>query len=279
MHTSGPLRLAADVFRRRASQVAPTTPRCRCDVSVSVYSPPGLLLVELFEERPKAVARVPRQPQRPTAASALRLPPVPSHGLSRRRCGRSRTQPVTLRIGSVPCRLNGALPQPPAHPWRVSRVEKPVAARATARPSRLVMFGIHRPTRAHRRTLPRFQCLSLKRGYYDIISQPQRAPFWPFQRMLQMRFLRMRSPVSVSRTWVVQCHAHRRRDPCNPISPAWRCFKLARHSHTYGMAPRRRGHVFAAVYRSWAYRLSSYVPLPYQGCPGRSCVAVRSTLP
>jgi hypothetical protein len=112
MHTSGPLRLAADVFRRRASQVAPTTPRCRCDVSISIYSPPGLLLVELFGERHKAVWRVvPRQPQRPKAASALRLPPVPSHGLSRRRCGRSRTQPVTLRIGS------GALPQPPAHPW------------------------------------------------------------------------------------------------------------------------------------------------------------------
>ena len=77
----------------------------------------------------------------------------------------------------MPCRLNGALPQPPAHPWHVSRVEMPVAARATARPSRLVKFGIHRPTRVHRRTIPRFQCLSLKRGYYDIISQPQRAPF------------------------------------------------------------------------------------------------------
>ena len=159
----------------------------------------------------------------------------------------------------VPCRLNGALPQPPAHPWHVSRVEMPVAARATARPSRLVKFGIHRPTRAHRRTIPRFQCLSLKRGYYDIISQPQRAPFWPFQRMLQMRFLRMRSPVSVSRTWVVQCHAHRRRDPCNPLSLAWRCFKLARHSHTNGMAPRRHGQVFAAVYRSCAYQTVPYM--------------------
>ena len=83
----------------RASQVAPTTPRCRCDVSISIYSPPGLLLVESFRERHKAVGRVPRQPQRPKAASALRLPPVPSHGLSRRRCCRSRTQPVTLRIG------------------------------------------------------------------------------------------------------------------------------------------------------------------------------------
>ena len=56
----------------------------------------------------------------------------------------------------VPCRLNGALPHPPAHPWHVmhvSRVEMPVAARATlptARPSRLVKFGIHRPTRAYR---------------------------------------------------------------------------------------------------------------------------------
>ena len=89
----------------RASQVAPTTPRCRCDVSISIYSPPGLLLVESFRERHKAVGRVPRQPQpeRPKAAAALRLPPVPSHGLSRRRCGRSRTQPqaVTLRIGSA----------------------------------------------------------------------------------------------------------------------------------------------------------------------------------
>ena len=83
----------------RASQVAPTTPCCRCDVSISIYSPSGLLLVEISGNRPRPVGRVPRQPQRPKAASALRLPPVPSHGLSRRRCGRSRTQPVTLRIG------------------------------------------------------------------------------------------------------------------------------------------------------------------------------------
>ena len=38
---------------------------------------------------------------------------------------------------------------PTAHPWHVSRVEMLVAARDTARPSRFVKFGIHRPTRAN----------------------------------------------------------------------------------------------------------------------------------
>ena len=32
-----------------------------------------------------------------------------------------------------------------------------------------------------------------------------KSTFWPFQRMLQMRFIRMPSPVSVSRTWAVEC--------------------------------------------------------------------------
>jgi hypothetical protein len=185
----------------RASQVAPTAPSCRCDVSISSYSPHGLLLVELFGERSKAVGRVPRQPQRPKAASALRLPPVPSHGLSRRLAvGPARD--LRRYESAVPRRLSGALlpvafvraktscqgegcaqsddrarlpdraphrrtahararthaharthapalPQPTAHPWHVSRVEMLVAARATARPSRLVKFGIHRPTRAY----------------------------------------------------------------------------------------------------------------------------------
>ncbi len=92
----------------RASQVVPTTPPCRCDVSISIYSPPGLLLVESFRERHKAAGRVPRQPQRPKAASALRLPPVPSHGLSRRLAvGTARD--LRRYESAVPCRLNGAL--------------------------------------------------------------------------------------------------------------------------------------------------------------------------
>ena len=92
----------------RASQVAPTTPRCRCDVSISIYSPPGLLLVELFGERHKAVGRVPRQPQRPKAASALRLPPVPSHGLSRRLAVGTARDLRRYEL-AMPCRLSDAL--------------------------------------------------------------------------------------------------------------------------------------------------------------------------
>ena len=41
-----------------------------------------------------------------------------------------------------------------------------------------------------------------KTRYYFTAAK---STFWPFQRMLQMRFIRMRSPVPVSRTWAVEC--------------------------------------------------------------------------
>jgi hypothetical protein len=137
----------------RASQVAPTTPCCRCDVSISIYSPPGLLFG-------RAVLRTTQSRwARSTAAAASqgRLGTASSPGPEPRAVPSPlRSEPHATCDATnrhVPCRLNGALPQPPAHPWHVSRVEMPVAARATlptARPSRLVKFGIHRPTRAYR---------------------------------------------------------------------------------------------------------------------------------
>ena len=171
-------------------------------------------------------------------------------------------------------------PKPPAHPWHVSRVEMPVAARAPARPSRLVKFGPHRPTRAHRRTIhSKVPMLVAQAGlirYYFTAAKSTglAVPTHASDAVPSNAFARFRQS---HLGCAVPCA--RRRDPCNPISLAWRCFKLARHSHTYGMAPRRPGHVLAAVFRSCAYRPSSYVPLPYQGCPGRICMAVRSTLP
>ena len=62
------------------------------------------------------------------------------------------------------------------------------------------------------------------------------------ERVPWSAMVRRSAALSIART-----HAP---DPCNPISLARRCFKLARHSHTYAMAPRRHGHVFAAVSRS-----------------------------
>jgi hypothetical protein len=103
MHISGPLHRAPVVFRRRVRRRSLQPP-----LAVAATSPfPSIRLLascwaSLSENDTKQLGAfhgVPRQPQRPQAASALRLPPVPSQGLSRRRCGRSRTQPVTLRIG------------------------------------------------------------------------------------------------------------------------------------------------------------------------------------
>ena len=78
----------------------------------------------------------------------------------------------------------------------------------------------------------------------------------PVQRMLQMwvRFPQSpppSPPVALDRAF---CRARCRRDPGSPTSLAWRCSELARDTrrYAYGIAPRRHGHVFAALHRSCA---------------------------
>jgi hypothetical protein len=72
-------------FRRRVrSRSLPNSPLLslrRLHFHLLAFWPPS---GRVFRKPTKAVGHAPRQPQRPKAASALRLPPVPSHGRSRR---------------------------------------------------------------------------------------------------------------------------------------------------------------------------------------------------
>ena len=153
MHISGPLRLAADVFGGACVSGRSNHP------SLSLRR----LHFHLFASWPPVARAVRRTTQSRWARSTAAAAPQGRLGTASSPGPEPRAVPSPLRLEPhatcdatnrhVPCRLNGALPQPPAHPRHVSRVEMPVAARATlptARPSRLVKFGIHRPTRAYR---------------------------------------------------------------------------------------------------------------------------------
>ena len=150
MHISGPLRLAANVFggacvAGRSNHPSLSLRRLHFHLFAS-WPPVGRALLRTTHSRwARSTAAAASQGRLGTASSPgpePRAVPSPLRSEPHATCDATNWP--------VPCRLNGALPQPPAHPWHVSRVEMPVAARATARPSRLVKFGIHRPTRAYR---------------------------------------------------------------------------------------------------------------------------------
>ena len=123
MHISGPLRLAADVFGGACVAGRSNHP------SLSLRC----LRFHLFASWPPVAPSVSRTTQSRWARSTAAAAPQGRLGTASSPGPEPRAVPSPLRSEPhatcdatnrpVPCRLNGALPQPPAHPWHVSRVE------------------------------------------------------------------------------------------------------------------------------------------------------------
>ena len=135
----------------------------------------------------------------------------------------------------MPCNSNLCGFQAFLHPFQ-SICDKSLVLPTLFHPRRASLH-LHRGYDGTRPRLPR-EIRSGKARYYFTAAK---WVLWPFQRMPQMKFPEIPTPRFRQSHLTAHSRAHRRRDTHNAIWLAFRCCKLARHSHTYGMPSTTRG--------------------------------------
>jgi hypothetical protein len=167
----------------------------------------------------------------------------------------------------MPCNSNLCGFQAFLHPFQ-SICDKSLVLPTLFHPRRASLH-LHRGYDGTRPRLPR-EIRSGKARYYFTAAK---WVLWPFQRMPQMKFPEIPTPRFRQSHLTAHSRAHRRRDTHNAIWLAFRGCKLARHSHTYGMAP----PLVASVCRTplvipfSQLRRTDWQPPPELCEPGHSC--------